>query len=107
MSLSYFIISTQNNYFVIMFTMVIFGFGMGVNMPNMTLWIINVTKPLNRGLVIGGMFSAIYSGKFLSSILITQMGKIATPHTTYFMAACLMITVSLAIAAFSGKKKNY
>ena len=38
-------------------------------MPDLNLWLSDLTSPTRRGLILGGLVSAIFAGQFLSPIL--------------------------------------
>jgi MFS family permease len=101
MGVSYIIIGTVKIYSIILFASFINGCGMGLTMANITLWVIHVTKPVNRGLVIGGMYSALYMGKFVSSIIIHQISKIVSIERSYIIAVYAIFCVSILLFLYA------
>jgi len=101
MGVSYIIIGTVKIYAVILVASFINGCGMGLTMANITLWVIHVTKPVNRGLVIGGMYSALYMGKFVSSIIIHQISKIVSIERSYIIAVYAIFCVSILLFLYA------
>ena len=69
MALSYIAISKSSNYYMILVSMCVCGIGMGMLMPNSTLWAISITKPEKRPFFIGIFNTSTYAGKFLSPFI--------------------------------------
>ena len=103
MSISYFVISITNVYLMVIFSMLIYGVGMGAMMPTLTLWIIGSTKPFNRSLTLGAMYTSLYLGKFAASFVIHFVSKLSDSIRDLYKlvsVVILLIAVILFMASF-------
>ncbi len=94
---SYILISHVKSYYAILFSMAICGIGMGFLMPNSILWIISITRPKNRSIVIGWYTTATFLGKFLSPILMLPLTKFTSVRNSFFVCAILMLFISVLL----------
>lgn len=94
---SYIMISLSKSYTHILFGMAICGVGMGFLMPNAILWIIGITRPKNRNIVIGWYTTATFLGKFLSPVLMTPLTKIVSVKNSFFVCAVIMLFMSILL----------
>lgn len=70
MGAGYFAIMFVNGYWFIMAGLVVAGFGTGLLMPNTNLWLITLAPAERRGRMVGYLNMAVYTGQFLSPILL-------------------------------------
>ena len=81
----------------------IYGFGMGLMMPNLTMWLISVNKKSKVGMMMGCFYSALYLGKFSCSILLyvlnTKFG-INDARTIYFLSSILILIMASLMLLF-------
>ena len=97
MSLSYFIVVCFPNYLFILFSMILYGFGMGLMMPNNSLWIISITKPHNRGIVLGMLSTSIFLGKAISPFIVYFISKKMAVIKLFSIFAVFMLFVSVSV----------
>ena len=71
------------------------GIGMGLLMPNSTLWIISITKPERRPLFVGLFHTSTYFGKFLSPIIATPIIAMSSLRQSYLFNAIMMLFVAI------------
>jgi MFS family permease len=95
MSLSYVIIAHANHYAVILVAMGVCGIGMGLMMPNSTLWVISITKPENRPLFLGIFTTSTFLGKFFSPLIAAPLIAATSIRSTFLIDAFLMLFVAV------------
>ena len=73
------------------------GAGMGMLMPNSTLWVISITKPEKRSLFIGIFNTSTYAGKFLSPFIAVPLLWLVPgdPRALFEICAFLMLFVAI------------
>lgn len=100
-SFSYILIGASKNFNLIIFGMLICGVGMGIMQPNTILWLLSVTRPKNRGIIIGFYTTSTYFGKFLSPIVMMPLIKITKVSHSFFISSFLMLVISVAAMFFN------
>lgn len=108
MSISYMLVSVTMQYYLILLAMALYGVGMGIMMPNNSLWVISSVKSSNRGVAVGGLHTSTYSGKFVSALVIYPIVKATSMKTTFMIASILMVISAISISLLSEflNKKN-
>ena len=77
----YIILAVTANYLSFILGLVISGFGVGLLLPNLNVWIVSVVPATVRGRAVGGLTMAISIGQFLSPFAtqpITQQAGLAS-----------------------------
>ena len=97
MALSYLMITHSINYWMILLSMGICGAGMGMLMPNSTLWIISITKPEKRPLFIGMFNTSTYAGKFLSPFIAAPLLWLIPKNPRMLFEFCAFMMLFVAI----------
>ena len=97
MSLSYLLLTHAVNYYMSLFAMCICGAGMGMLMPNSTLWVISITKPQNRSISIGALNAATAIGKFSSPFLALPLLKLMPNNPRMIFEICAFLMMFVAI----------
>ena len=97
MALSFLMIKHSINYWMILVSMTMCGIGMGMLMPNSTLWVISITKPEKRSLFIGIFNTSTYAGKFLSPFIAVPLLWLVPgdPRALFEICAFLMLFVAI------------
>lgn len=103
MALSYMIVGVTGSYYIILGSMVLYGIGMGTMMPNNSLWITYSIGARNRGLILGGFHSAVYSGKSLSAIILYPLIKYTSLRLSFVCASFSMIGIAISVLYGSEK----
>ena len=97
MSLSYLLLTHAVNYYMSLFAMCICGAGMGMLMPNSTLWVISITKPQNRSISIGALNASTAIGKFSSPFLALPLLKLIPNNPRMIFEICAFLMMFVAI----------
>ena len=99
MALSYLMITHSLNFWMILFAMGVCGAGMGMLMPNSTLWVISITKPEKRPLFIGIFNTSTYAGKFLSPFIAAPLLWLVPKNPRMLFEICAFMMLFIAIVA--------
>ena len=99
MALSYLMIKHSVNYWMILLSMGVCGAGMGMLMPNSTLWVISITKPEKRPLFIGIFNTSTYAGKFLSPFIAMPLLWLVPKNPRMLFEICAFLMLFVAILA--------
>ncbi len=103
MALSYIIVGITNSYFLIIIAMIVYGVGMGIMMPNNSLWLTYSIGQKNRGIILGGIHTAVYSGKFLSAIVLYPLIRYTSLRLSFVCASFTMIGIAISVLYGSEK----
>lgn len=108
MALSYIMISKSSNYYMILISMCVCGIGMGMLMPNSTLWAISITKPEKRPFFIGIFNTSTYAGKFLSPFIAIPLLYFIpnNPRLLFEICAIMMFCVAVLSMWMNDKFKR-
>ena len=108
MALSYIAISKSSNYYMILVSMCVCGIGMGMLMPNSTLWAISITKPEKRPFFIGIFNTSTYAGKFLSPFIAIPLLYFIpnNPRLLFEICAIMMFFVAVLSMWMNDKFKR-
>ena len=99
-------------YFASSFGMVVFGLacaglGLGLFMPNFSLWILEITPVEIRGRAVGLVSSAIFLGQFLSPSLVQPMiDRGIALNETFIVMAGVLLSISIAYWVMAYKLKR-
>ena len=85
------IIGSVNSYNFVLFGLAISGLGLGLLIPNMTVWISAVVPDAIRGRAIGGLSTALFLGQFLSPIVAQPVSLKFGLSSTYIYAGGLLL----------------
>ena len=99
MAVSYLMITHSLNYWMILVSMAICGIGMGMLMPNSTLWAISITKPEKRPLFIGIFNTSTYAGKFLSPFAAMPLLFFIPNNPRMLFEVCAFLMLFVAVLA--------
>ncbi|MEO1183688.1 MAG: MFS transporter [Cyanobacteria bacterium J06636_27] len=89
------IIGSANSYILVLFGLAIAGLGLGLLIPNMTVWISAVVPETIRGRAIGGLSTALFLGQFLSPIISQPVSLRFGLSFTYIYAGSLLLIIAI------------
>lgn len=103
------IISYSTSYYHILIGLFFSGLGVGLFMPNVTMWLSVIAPAAYRGRALGGLTASIFIGHFLSLIIIqpfiTHFGFTRTFLFIGLIQICIVLLfLSIRGVFFSGKK---
>lgn len=102
--LGYWVISRANSYFMVIPGILISGFGFGLMMPNINLWLISLAPPLLRGRLVGYLNLFLFLGMFSSPLLIQPLIGFSGLYNTFFITAIILLFTSAAFWIFSYRR---
>lgn len=103
MGLGFLIICISQSYLSILTGLIIAGFGTGLLMPNSNLWLISLAPSVQRGRMVGFLNLFVYSGQFLSPILVFPIIKWQSIHFSFGIGGFIMLI--LAVYFFVGNQR--
>lgn len=89
------IIGSANSYILVLIGLAIAGLGLGLLIPNMTVWISAVVPEAIRGRAIGGLSTALFLGQFLSPIISQPASLRFGLSSTYIYAGSLLLIIAI------------
>ena len=89
------IISFSHSYGVTLTGLIVAGFGTGLFMPNTNLWLISLAPPNRRGRLVGILNLFVYSGQFLSPILVYPLIQWQSINFSFGICSLLMLLLSI------------
>lgn len=97
MALGFIIIYSATSYWMVVGGLFTAGLGLGLFMPNFSLWILEITPVQIRGRVVGLVSSAIFLGQFASPYFIQPLQAAEfTLSETFGMASLVLFALSAA-----------
>ncbi|GET36103.1 MFS transporter [Microseira wollei] len=96
MGIGYGIIGLAGNYGLILLGLATAGLGLGLLMPNMTVWVSFAVPDAVRGRALGGLSTALFLGQFLSPILTQPVSQNVGLGLTYAFSGALLLVLGIA-----------
>jgi len=90
-------IAVSDNWVLLLIGLAIGGFGFGMMMPNLSMWLSNLAPVRARGQVLGGLTMCVFLGQFLSPIAAGPILQAGDHHTLLW--SCALGGVLLAVGA--------
>ncbi len=103
--MGYWIISSADSYLMVIPGILVSGFGFGLMMPNINLWLISLAPPLLRGRLVGYLNFSLFLGMFSSPIIIQPLIGFTGLYNTFFFTAVILLFTSMAFGVFSYRRK--
>ena len=94
MGMGFLIISFSHTFESILIGLVIAGFGTGLLMPNTNLWLVSFAPPAHRGRLVGLLNLFVYSGQFLSPVLVYPIIKWQSIHFSFGVTGIIMLLLT-------------
>lgn len=98
MGMGYCIIGLASSYGLVLVGLAIVGLGLGLLMPNLTVWVSAEVPDAIRGRALGGLTTFLFLGQFLSPLVAQPVSKQVGLGMTYTVAAGLMLLLGLVFA---------
>lgn len=96
MSIGYLVTGYTLIFSIVVIAMFVAGLGFGLMLPNMNLWVIQLTKVEVRGKNIGVLTTCVFLGQFLSPFMVEPLTSIMNLSTVFSLAGGSMILLSVA-----------
>ncbi|MEB3179388.1 MAG: MFS transporter [Nostocaceae cyanobacterium] len=99
MGIGYSIIGLMNSYALILLGLATAGLGLGLLMPNMTVWVSASVPDAVRGRALGGLSTSLFLGQFLSPIVAQPVSFKVGLGLTYALSGGLLLVLGVALIA--------
>jgi MFS family permease len=106
MATGYAMIAWGHSYSIVLIGLILVGFGLGLVLPNINLWLNSKTPAAKRGKVLGGLTSCIFLGQFCSPIVVYWIKKMIAPQASYAIAAGLLAAIAIWLISMSLSEKS-
>ncbi len=100
MGSAYIGLALSDSYRVVLLSLIPAGVGLGLLIPNLTVWISQILPKSIRGKLIGGLSAFFFLGQFVSPFVSQMMSKIVGLEETYRLAGVGLIAISSIIFMF-------
>ncbi|MFM7427284.1 MAG: MFS transporter [Elainella sp.] len=99
MGIGYSLIGWADTYSLVLLGLGVAGLGLGLLMPNLTLWVAGSVPESVRGRALGGLTTSLFLGQFLSPLVSQPLSHTIGLGPTYAAAGLLMLALGLGLAA--------
>jgi MFS family permease len=106
MGIGYLLIGQSSNWAQVLTGLAISGMGLGILMPNMSVWLSSAIPDAMRGRALGGLSTAMFLGQFLSPIVTQPLTKSMGLGGTYALTGGSLVIVALGFAVFKSQVRN-
>jgi MFS family permease len=103
LAVAYLFIALASGWLSIMVGLLLGGVGLGFLIPNLNVWVANVTPPAMRGRVLGGLTTAVFLGQFLSP-LVGQPVSTSVGLSGLYLAAAIILFLMVPVFLASGRQ---
>jgi MFS family permease len=106
MGIGYLLIGQSSSWLQVLTGLGIAGMGLGLLMPNMSVWLSAAVPDALRGRALGGLSTAMFLGQFLSPIVTQPLTKTVGLGGTYALTGGVLVIVALGFAVFKSQVRN-
>jgi MFS family permease len=98
MGIGYLLIGQSSNWAQVLVGLAVSGMGLGILMPNMTVWLSSAVADSGRGKALGWLSTSMFLGQFLSPIVTQPLTKSLGLGGTYAVTGGILTIVALGFA---------
>jgi MFS family permease len=106
MGIGYLLIGQSSTWLQVLTGLGIAGMGLGLLMPNMSVWLSTAVPDALRGRALGGLSTSMFLGQFLSPIVTQPLTKSMGLGGTYAIIGGGLVIVALGFAVFKSQVRN-
>jgi MFS family permease len=106
MGIGYLLIGQSSNWAQALVGLAVSGMGLGILMPNMTVWLSSAVPDAGRGKALGWLSTAMFLGQFLSPIVSQPLTKSFGLGGTYALTGGILTIVGLGFAIFKSQVRQ-
>lgn len=106
MGIGYLLIGQSTGWMQVLVGLAIAGLGLGILMPNMSVWLSAAVPDAVRGRTLGGLSTAMFLGQFLSPIATQPLAKVFSLGTVYAITGGVLVLIALAFAIFKTQVRS-
>ena len=97
MGVGYCIIGNASSYTLVLVGLTVLGLGLGLVMPNLTVWMSSVVPDSQRGRALGWLSSCLFLGQFFSPIISQPLARSIGLNHTYTTAGLFLLIASISL----------
>lgn len=101
-----FIISQAHSYWAMISGILMCGFGFGLLMPNLNLWLISLAPAILRGRLVGYLNSALFLGMFMSPIALQPLIYYSSLQGSFFIMGIVLLTLALIFLVYAWLRRK-
>jgi MFS family permease len=106
MGIGYLLIGQSSIWVQVLVGLAISGMGLGILMPNMSVWLSSAVPDAMRGRALGGLSTSMFLGQFLSPIVTQPITKSLGLGGVYAFVGGALVVVALGFAIFKSQVRN-
>jgi MFS family permease len=106
MGIGYLLIGQSSIWAQVLVGLAISGMGLGILMPNMSVWLSSAVPDNLRGRALGGLSTSMFLGQFLSPIVTQPLTKMMGLGGTYALTGGMLVIVALGFAIFKSQVRS-
>ncbi|NJM45900.1 MAG: MFS transporter [Alkalinema sp. RU_4_3] len=106
MGIGYLLIGQSSNWAQALVGLAIAGMGLGILMPNMTVWLSGAVPDTVRGKALGWLSTSMFLGQFLSPIVTQPLTKAFGLGGTYALTGGILTLLGLGFAILKSQVRN-
>jgi MFS family permease len=106
MGIGYLLIGQSSSWLQVLAGLAISGMGLGILMPNMSVWLSSAVPDAMRGRALGGLSTAMFLGQFLSPIVTQPITKSLGLGGVYASIGGILVILALGFAIFKSQVRN-
>jgi MFS family permease len=106
MGIGYLLIGQSASWAQVLTGLAISGIGLGILMPNMSVWLSAAVPDAMRGRALGGLSTAMFLGQFLSPIVTQPLTKTLGLGGVYALTGGVLVTIALGFAVFKSQVRS-
>jgi MFS family permease len=100
MGIGYLLVGQSSNWAQVLTGLALCGMGVGLLMPNMSIWLMTTVPEAIRGRALGGLSTAMFFGQFLSPIVTQPFTETLGLGNVYAIAGGMLLVMALGSAIF-------
>jgi MFS family permease len=106
MGIGYLLIGQSSVWAQVLVGLAISGMGLGILMPNMSVWLSSAVPDAMRGRALGGLSTSMFLGQFLSPIVTQPLTKSVGLSGVYAAIGGVLVIMALGFAIFKSQMRN-
>jgi MFS family permease len=106
MGIGYLLIGQSSSWMQVLVGLAISGMGLGILMPNMSVWLSAAVPDHMRGRALGGLSTSMFLGQFLSPIVTQPLTKPLGFGGVYALTGGILVAIALGFAIFKSQVRN-
>ena len=106
-ALGYAVIGFASSYNLVLLGLIIAGFGFGLLMPNLNVWLSSIVPDNLRGRALGGLTTFFFLGQFLSPLISQPITNVFGLNRTYLLTGVALLITALCFLALRRQIRSW